>query len=427
MPNGIQHSKLTEATLDLLRPYFALPNNERKALINQYCCFPDSFFSQDKNLYKNIAPYIFIKDGIQFHYLPDTPLNELYRYWLPRPEEQRLEKSKLFHNSNFSHAKEGFEFYLNNIIKCFRENDYDEGAKYAGCLLHMLEDSSFGAHSLEGPYGTDIFVLERLFEKQEDLGNTPLHILTALDCSKIKSFEYIPKLLGTSVPEIVIHLYATYVKAVSTSRRICFEIVQNIYSGKENENTALIQTMFSNTVKICTDMLFSAYHAANHEIKSSKHLDEISLTELEPYEFPLGGSGGYRFLSCLKDIAVDHSMKKIPLELQLNKKLVYFKSGISFGSHYEASLLYWIPEGLYSIFEACIGLHPDSLNQTSGVKIQLINNDKAIEEFNFTEKNPSAVIKLKNPNGNLGFKTSYISNYPHQANIIIIGNPILQK
>ncbi len=427
MPDPVQHSKLTKAVIDFLTPYFQLPENASKSLIEKYCCYPDDFLSQDKNVYESIVPYMFIKNGIQFHYLPDTPFNELYRYWLPKLEEQRLEKPKQFHNNNFEHAKGGFEFYLNSIVKCFSEDNYTEGAKFAGCLLHMLEDSSFGAHSLEGPYGTDLFVLERLFEEQDDLSKTPLCILTALDCSKIKSFEYVPKLLGESVQEIVMHLYAAYVKTVSRSRRICFKIVQNVYNGNENENPALVQEMFANTIKFCTDMLFSVWAIANQKFKDSKHLKKISLSKLEPFEFPLSGSGGYRFLSYLKDIAVNSDIKKIPLQLKLDNKIISFDKGISLGSHYEALLYYWIPKGLYLTFEASIGLHPDSLNQKSGVKIQLINDGKTVQEFDFNEENSSVIIKIKKPQGNFGFKISYTSGYPHQANIIAIGNPILQK
>lgn len=185
--------------------------------------------------------------------------------------------------------------------------------------------------------------------------------------------------------------------------------------------------MFSNTVKICTDMLFSAFSIANQIFKDSEHLTKISLTELEPLEFPLGGSGGYRFLSYLKDIAINSNMQKIPLQLRLDNKIISFDKGLSFGSHFEISLCYWIPEGVYSTFEADIGLHPDSLNKKSGVKFQLINNDKTVHEFNFKGKNPSTRIKLKKPNGTFGFKISYIPNYLHQTNIIIIANPTLQK
>jgi hypothetical protein len=425
MPGAIQHGTITQAVLGSLTPYFKLPTKEHEALIKQYCCYPDDFFSQDKGISESILPYTFIKDNIQFHYIPDTPLNELYRYWLPAPKDHRLEKPKPFYNSNFFHAKEGFEFYLNNIVKCFKKDNYKEGAKFAGCLMHMLEDSSFGAHSLEGPLGTDLFVLERLFEEQDDFKMKPLYILTSLDCSKLKSFAYCPKLLGKSVPEIVMRLYAEYVKTVAMSRRACFKIVQNVYSRKEDQNQALIQAMFSNTVKICTDMLFSAFSVANQKLKDTEHLKKVSLTELEPFQFPLGGSGGYRFLSYLKNIAVNSNMKKIPLQLKLDNETISFDKGLSFGSHYEVSLCYWVPEGVYSTFETCIGLHPDSLNQKSGVRIQLINNGAKIQEFDFNENFPATRITIPNPRGKLGFKISYTPGCSHQANIITIGNPNL--
>lgn len=100
-----------------------------------------------------------------------------------------------------------------------------------------------------------------------------------------------------------------------------------------------------------------------------------------------GGSGGYRFLSYLKNIAVNSDMQKISLLLKLDNKITPFDKGISLSSHYEASLCYWIPAGVYSTFEACLGLHTDSLNQKSGVKIQLINNCKTVQEYNFYQKN----------------------------------------
>ena len=316
---------------------------------------------------------------------------------------------------------------MNNMVKRFREAKYKEGAKFAGCLLHMLEDSSFGAHSLEGPYGTDIFVLERLFEEQGDLSKSPLCILTALDCSAVETFEYTPKLLGESVPEIVMRLYAAYVKTVSSSRRSCFKIVQNTYDGNEEKNPMLIQEIFSNTVKMCADMLFSVWAVANYRFENSVDTEQIYLTELEPFEFPLGASGGYRFLSCLKNIAVNSKMRKIPLRLKQDDKIVSFDKGLSLGSHYEESLFYWIPEEVYSTFGACIGLHPECLNQHSGVKVHVINNGETVQEFNFNEENSSAEIKIKNPQGKFGFKISYIRGCPHQANIIVIGNPVLQK
>ena len=429
MPDIIQHRMFTEMVLDLLTPYFKLPNKEHRALVEEYCLYPDDFFSMDEATYKNISPYIFIKDEIPFHYLPDTPLNDLYRFWLPNLEKQRLEKTKIFHNDNFCFAKEGFEFYLNNIVECFKNKNYREGAIFAGCLIHMLEDASFGVHSLEGPYGTDIFILDRLFEEPDDLRKKPLNILASIDCSKVLAIKHDPQLIGASVPEIAMRLYAVYTKAVITSRRLCFKIVNNVYQNKENENQELIQKMIANVVKLCTDMLFSVFSVADQNFKAPDGLKKVFLSELEPFVFPLGGgvSGGYRFLSYLKDIAVNNKLEKITLQLKLDEKIVTFSNGLSMGSNFDDSLCYWIPESVYSVFDACIGLHPSLLNRTAGVKVQLINDGEIVKELNFDENHSAVRVTLQYPRGKFGFKISYIPNYIHQSNIIVIGNPILQK
>jgi hypothetical protein len=377
-------------------------------------------------VYERIRPYIFIKDNIQFHYIPDTPANELYRYWLPNPEKHQPEQSRKFFNSNFSHAKAGFEFYLNNIIRLFEKDDIDEAAKFIGCLLHMLQDSCFGLHSLEGPYGMNIFAFDGLFDKTNDFSQSPLYILSALEFGPEELSGYTPAQLGESVPEMIIHLYAAYVKTVCASRRICFKVIQNSRNGNTDGNPALIREMFSGTVKICADTLFSARAIACRRFQNSGHLAKTCLTDLEPFKFPLGGSGGYRFFSFQRDFAVDAKMQKIPLALKMdNHQVVAFEKGISLGSHFQASLEYWLPDNLFSVFEACIGLHPDPLSSQSGIKIQVLNNGKCVRKLNFDINHPTARIKLKNPRGRFGFKISY-SGKP-QTDIIVIADPHLKK
>ncbi len=428
MPGGLQHGLLTRTALDLLPSCFRLPAGERNALIEEYCLYPDMFFSLDKSVYEKILPYTFIKDGIQFHYPPNTPIEKLYRYWLPVPDEGRLEKSRPFSNDNFLHVKDGFTFYLDHIAACFAAKNYSDGAKFAGCLLHMLEDACFGAHSIEGPLGTDIFVLERLFERRDDeLNRTPLGILASLDCSRIEPVEYQPRLLGESVSEIVMHLYAAYAESVAVSRRICFSIVQNVYQNNQGENAGLVQRMFANAAKICADALFSVWCVAKQRFDASADLREVCLTRLEPHAFPLGGSGGYHFLSYLKNIAVGGNMKRIPLQLRLDNEVVSFDRGLSWGSHFEASLLYWLPDNTYSVFDAAIGLHPDSIDELSGVRIRLINDGKEVDEFDFEAGRPATRIAIDHPRGDFGFTISYLPGAPHRNSIIVVGDPMLRK
>lgn len=428
MPGGAQHSILTRMALETLPACFRLPAEQRRALIEEYCLYPDMFFTLDKARHEKILPYTFIKDGIQFHYPPDTPVSELYRYWLPVPDEGRLKKSRPFRNDNFLHVKEGFTFYLERIADSFAAKNYSEGAKFAGCLLHMLEDACFGAHSLEGPLGLDFFALERLFERRDDeLNNTPLCILASLDCSGITAEKYCPRLLGESVSEIVMHLYAAYAETVAASRRACFKIVQHVYQGKQDENAALIRQMFTDTVRLCADALFSAWCVAEQRFDSAADLRKASLTRLEPHEFPLGGSGGYRFLSYLKNFAVNRNIEKIPLRLELEGEVADFDLGLSWGSHFETSLIYWLPEETYAVFDAVIGLHPDSIAPESKVCLQIINDGKAVEEFIFEPRFQATRVAISRPRGDFGFKTSYPAGTPHLGNIIVIGNPMLCK
>ncbi len=428
MPDRIQHAYLTRCSLDLQQGKFQLSAHDRDALIDEYCMYPDEFFTSDPEKYASILPYMFIDEGIQFHYPPNIPLAELYRYWMPDPEKGSFFKSRPFRNLNFIHVKAGFEFYLEAIIRNFQEGAWDEGAKYAGCLLHMLEDSCFGAHALEGPFGSDLFILERLFETgEDDLHNAPLAILAALDCSTIEPEQYVPRLLGESIPEIVMHLYAAYVEAVNRSRQLCIKIVENARQNKLQQNAGLIRQMAHNTIRLCADTLFSAWSAANHSFDQTNFLQEISLTRLEPHVFPLGGAGGYRFLSYLKNTAVNPNMQKIPLQLRFNDGILTYASGLSWGSHYEAELLYWLPENTFAVFEGAIGLHPASINPSAKITVQVINHGKTVEELHFDEQTPARNLSIAQPCGDFGFKISYPPGTPHQNLILVAGNPTLKK
>ena len=150
MPDSSVHRHITECALHL-----APLEGGNEGLVGEYCTYPDAYFSDPEKL----APYMFFLDGVQFHYLPDTPYAPLYRYW---DAAGCVHRTVPFVNENFRHAKAGFTYYLEQILRCFRLGQPEEGKKYLGCLLHMLEDSTFGVHALEGPGGTDLFALDRM-------------------------------------------------------------------------------------------------------------------------------------------------------------------------------------------------------------------------------------------------------------------------
>ena len=170
MPGSHIHQYLTQTALSLV----PAETGDNTALVRDYCLYPDEYFSRPESL----SPYFFSTDGIQFHYLPDTPCNELYRYW-EVGADGHLHRAKPYRNQNFLHAKNGFSFYLTKTVDLLRRGETEEGKKFLGCLLHMLEDSAFGIHSLEGPGGFDLFALDRL----TDSPVPPTGILKQLTCT----------------------------------------------------------------------------------------------------------------------------------------------------------------------------------------------------------------------------------------------------
>lgn len=339
MPNTAVHAGLTRAALNLQKT----GTGDNKRLIEDYSSWPDFYFSERS---AEIAPYMFFPDGIQFHYPPDTPYNELYRYW-DMDERGRFRKSRAFVNENFRHVTAGFAFYIGHILECFRKNETEEGKKYLGVLLHMLQDSTFGLHSLEGAGGGDAFLLDRL------TGSTPApsEILAGLRYREdFRMPAYEPQLLGRSRGEMVMKLYAAYCRTSADSRRAAFRYVMNTLENHPGKNGAEEQRMFGNAVTLCADTVHTLFQLAKGETPPA---GPCRLDELEPYQFPFGGFAPYRFRSFLRGHAVDRTGKRLPLELDSG----IYGHGLSFGTHFDGALLYSIEPGLFREFRCRIGFH----------------------------------------------------------------------
>ena len=382
MPDSRTHSALTRAALALQTAETG--NNEN--LIKDYSSWPDFYFS-DRG--KELRPYIFFLDGIQFHYPPDTPYNDLYRYW--DIGENDFHRSRPFINENFLHVTAGFRFYIENIVRNFRQNDLDEGKKYLGCLLHMLEDSCFGLHALEGAGGADAFVLDRLTDDPVQPSMIIAKIKYRDDFPKL---EYVPHSLGNSPDEMVMRLYAAYCAASADSRKCGFRYILNTLENRAEQNPEQEYRMYANAVKLCADVIHTVFQLGRGMILPS---GPCRLEELEPYQFPFGGFGGYRFRSIVRNCAYDRQNAPIPLELDCGR----FEHGISFGSHHEGSLRYWIAPGVFREFSGKIGLH-SAFPVNGTAELTLFNNGIPADSFTLDGSRRSMELKIPYPENDFG-------------------------
>ena len=402
MPNSTTHSNLTAAALRLQ----LCETGDNSELIREYCSLPDLYFSNKRD---EVAPYIFFTDGIQFHYPPDTPYCDLYRYWVN--DEKGLHRSRSVVNENFRHVTAGFAFYISRTVDHFRNGQYEEGKKYMGCLLHMLEDSTFGLHSLEGAGGTDAFALDRLI----DAPLQPSRIMASLQWREDFPLpEHTPSSLGNSVDEVVMKLYAAYCASSSDSRKCAFRYIMNTLENREEENFSLATRMYSNAVRLCADVIHTLFQLGRNE----KQIPDAPcpLTGLEPFEFPFGGFAPYKYRSFVRNGAYDTENNFLPLEVAHHK----FRHGLSFGTHAAGTLSYQIAPDTFRQFRAVVGFHK-AVPVNGEAHITFFNDGKEEYVFTLNEKNSFTEVHIAMPRKEL--RLTFRST--GQCGVIVVGEPEL--
>ena len=400
MPNSTTHSNLTAAALKLQ----TCETGDNSGLIRDYCSLPDLYFSERRD---EVAPYIFFFEGIQFHYPPDTPYCDLYRFW--QNDEEGLKRSRPFVNENFRHVTAGFSFYITNAVQNFKKKQWEEGKKFMGCLLHMLEDATFGLHTLEGAGGTDAFALDRLIDSPVQ----PSRIMASLQWREdFPQLEYTPRSLGNSADEVVMRLYAAYCARSADSRKCAFRYIMNTLENHEENNYPLAVQMFTNAVQLCADVIHTLLQLGRGEKHGSTA--PCTLSELAPFEFPFGGFAPYKYRSFVRNFAYAPDNNIIPLELE-NRTVTH---GISFGTHGTGNLRYRIAPGTFSEFNCVIGLHK-RIPVNGKVELVFINDGKEISTATLDEKTPCIDIRIPDPRNEFGLT---FRSTP-QCGIVVLGNP----
>ena len=431
MPGKAHHTITSNALRVLPKWQRDILGKQQAELIRDYCCYPDAYFEIGTAKHREAAKYYFQTDGIQFHYLPDTPIVESYRYFRVDCHKQSLELVKKKRNENYRHAKRGFQHYLGSSIASFGAEKIKDACCFIGCLFHMLQDACFGLHSMEGPYGTDIFVLNRLFPEPTCWEELPSNMLDEAHPFERRDMQgYRPNLLGLSIDEAVFHLYTRYVRANLQARRDSFEIVMNTHHGKSSLNGALYRRMYRNVIGLCADVLFTVLSIAHDTVPANiGYLDRIVLSDMEPIERPWG-SCHYRFLTMLRDRMLSNSMDFVPLKTRVRENgkshALSFAKGLGVGSHYKARIFYDVPCDVYAALRTTIGLDAECVTRAN-VTVTIINNGRKAKVVHLIRSNPSERVTVARPRGKVGFILSNREGITQRLIRFYIGGPLLIK
>lgn len=359
MPNAAFHSRITALALECAGIC------DTGELAERFCNYPDYVFEENS---AESADYMFYLDNIQFHYPPHTPVEEFYRYW--RVDNGVARQIFTQGNANRRHVESGFEYYLSRTVELLRAGNRGEAWKFLGCLLHFLEDSTFGLHALEGADGTDIFVLDRLSGKNvtKELCKTEL----PPECFS-QTVE--PEIISDDIEETVALLYARYVRDTAASRQTLFDqaaaLLYGVSKREFNENTRL---MFSTALSLAADVIATVIAIAENTAIGTA---ERKLFCFSPFHYPIGGAGGFGL-----------------------RKFEEKDNVVIFGTNSSAKLLYNIPSNIYSRFSAVV--YGDDIKQLT---LYLINNGGVVQTIEL-EKNCETPIEIDSPCGTVGFEIS---------------------
>jgi len=428
---GAEHPQITEFAVGLLPQWQReLLEPERDRLVREYCTLPDRYFGIQGGGHEEARPYHFETDGVQFHYLPDTNIAPLYRYYAVDEERGRLKRLLPFRNEHWRHASRGFVHYVTKSIESLRAGRLRDGCAFAGCLLHFLQDSGFGAHSMEGPEGVDFFILQRLFPEPEDLRQDPICILGSssgppesgvfADCA--------PRLLGFTPEETAFHLYARHVEVTTTARRLCHRIVVNAHEGRGTQNQSLFDEMFRNATCLCADALFTILcNAAGRFPDDTGRLLRVALSDMAPIQRPWVVSPPYRYTAVIRDRALNLERERIPLALRFEPggARVTFDKGLGTGAHYEFSIVYDVPRGVYRTFRCAVGLHAD-LYELGDVRITLLQDGTPFHASRFNAGRPAERVSLQDPGGRLELKVEADDGLAG-VNSVVWAEPVLER
>ena len=356
MPARLHHQIITRQALR------SAGISGHRQLIDDYSSFPDDFHRR----YREVEPYMFIMDDLEFHYPPHTPVDQFYRYWNYTPERGTcMVDTTTNRNQSFSEA--GFAFYLKNILGNLKKDAIDEADKFLGCLLHYLEDNAFGIHALEGPDGTDIYVLDRLsgMDFAKYICSIPLD-------ETLWGLTVTPEIFTRCPEEFPALLYRHYCDAVAISRQALFDTAANyIYGHSKCSVLENHRTMFLSAVRLAADTIATIEAIAN---RADSPPSRRKLTDFAPFYYPFGGGGGFQL-----------------------RRYQENNDTISFGINVEARLLYRIPENIYRNFKAAL-----VASEAGETKVELINHGKIIRTMDISG-NQEISIDISNPGGEFGF------------------------
>ena len=334
---GPMHSSITEAAFDALpawqREIFTA---QRTKLIEFDCMIPD--FARAASNRATLGRYAVLPNGDPFTHEP-------------RSREHNF--AQMLH-------------YVTQAVEQLRANNPDEASRYAGCLLHFLEDCGSPAHSIPGDNQHGL--MKDLLPVPERFKDRALHGLIEDGQLKLDLTGYHPQLLGTTPQEATCHLTERLHFAVRNARAQVIPILQGVFADDAAAMDVGRRRAATVDAQVAADALHTIVCIAKTKFDDAEKakLETVDMAALTPLEviaqayFPQNTYFSNPFFGyptpngILKD-----GTEKRPLVLKVMDNGIVaertFARGLGLGTHSRVS--YMLPAKVYDRFECRVGLH----------------------------------------------------------------------
>ncbi len=422
------HATITKSALDVLPEWEKriwkeqIPN-----IIEEYCLIPDFYLRRPE-----FAGYAILDDY-------DVIFSD-YTY--------KVTKTYLLRNGHFhlpDKQRENFRLYehfFERIVSSLKDDRIDDAAKFAGVMLHVIEDYSAPSHSAQGD--NQFFLFKQFLPPPEKFKYARLHSLIEYGDVSVDILQYKPRLLGTSPSEVAFRMLEKMNNVIIAARGKVIPIIQAIYNEDERSVQANNSEMAEISARVAADMIHSAFCIAydkfDQEQKEDLHVSHLSdLIPLETIYLAWRQPRLFRPVyggAPTSGVILDKEGQPLPLTLKYHesRKLLEKKldRGIAAGTRRSmvqepCVLSYIVPEGVFERFEAVVGIH-SRLGEEGSVIFQVKGDDKVLFDSGpLTRDDPARNISVSLQGVKEIQLITFSGTKDHPYNYPVWGEPRLVK
>ena len=422
------HSILTQLAMSCLDEHVrAVWRDQEAAIIEDFCTWPDQYFNPDR--YDEIAPYMLIIDDLPFHYPPSSHVRYHWRM-VKTSHGPQIEPVPEEPNRHWQFMRDGLQHYLAAIANDLSVGRNDDAARRLGILLHVMQDAH-ELHALEGPWGTDFFVLDRLLEwPSGDAHLSPTELILNHPFHEGEIAGYRPRLEGTSIDEVVFRLYALYVNTILSVRPLHVPVAQALMTEDHTRAEGLLRQINEGIARLSADVIHTVTALATGRFEPSQiaALCRVYLDPMAAVQRPWTAKGTYKFTPIVPGACLDPEHRRRPLCLrQPDGSTRRFDHGWGSGAHVHLAMAYEIPPAVYRRLTMQIGLH-DPLGMKGCVDLSVIVRGRTIVEQRLESTAPTCALDIAmDEGGEVRIILREVSGSDPDDNHLVWGDPTLVK